>query len=87
MTQLNLKKKKILKDDGTLSFAINQDKRINFVFSRTNLSKFCKKFVNQNFPSIAIFVFRETMKFLFTLQVSHVPAQLKLQTNTLVLLF
>ena len=39
---------------------------------------FFVKFVDQRFPSVRIFVFGETTKFLFALQVCHISAYLKL---------
>ena len=52
----------------------NNNLRIDFVFSRITLSNFFVKFANQNFPSVKIFVFGETTKFLFTLQARHISA-------------
>ena len=40
--------------------------------------QFFVKIANQNFPSVRIFFFRETMKFLFTLPACHLSAYLKL---------
>ena len=46
---------------------------------------FFVKYANQNFPSVGIFVFRETTKFLYTLQACHTSAYLKLLTGNQIL--
>ena len=43
-----------------------------------SLYAFFVKFTNQHFPSVRIFVMRETTEFLFTLQARHISGYLKL---------
>ena len=46
--------------------------------SADHFKQFFVEFMNQNFTSVRIFVFQETTKFLFSLTVCHIPAQMKL---------